>query len=69
MTDEPEPPVNVRLVDADGNEHAVSLAFAGYSTEGVARWYVVDAAPGPWRAMRADTIPARSEIIFPLDLP
>ena len=59
-------PTGVRLVDADGIERPVVVAYVGETHEGIGRWYVIDPSPGPYAAVRVDVMPPRSELILPL---
>lgn len=63
-----ETPVNVRLVDMDGNEYPVQVAFVGHGLDGTAVWEVVDCPPVQWRLMKVDMLPAHTSIRLPVVL-
>lgn len=66
---EPVPPENVRMTMADGTEIPVDCAFVGLDDDGIAIWMVVTDLPlGNVVNMRADLMPARSAIRFPMRL-
>lgn len=61
---DPEPPVNVRLVTDEGVEVPVQCVYDGPDEDGAAQWRVVDAPPGRYVQMRADTIPGCSSVVI-----
>ena len=53
----------------DGREIPVDCAFAGYDPEGIAVWKVITKiGPGTVELLKADTIPPRTAIQFPLKI-
>lgn len=65
---EPPAPEGVVLVDADGNDYPAVVAFAGHGHDGIARWYVLVDAPGPWRGVKIGVLPARCELVVPFEV-
>jgi len=62
----PPHPENVRVVLTDGREIPVECVHAGYEG-GVAVWEVITKVdPGLVAQVRADVLPARTAIRFPL---
>lgn len=63
--EEPEPPVNVRVVRPDGTEIPISTVYAGIDPDGLHVWNSVTritrTAEGPW-GLRADSVPGRTRI-------
>jgi len=63
------PPTNVRLVLADGREVPVECVYAGRNRDGIAVWEVVtDLGAGTVCELKADILPAKTAIRFPMKL-
>lgn len=67
MAELPAPPVNVRLVLADGTVIPLELVYVGHDEQGYARWTnhqpIERPDPGPPAPrIKADCVPARTRI-------
>lgn len=58
----PTPPVNVRLVYADGAQVPVDCVYAGVDDEGLHQWEVVNHRVEMPREMLVEMLPARTSI-------
>lgn len=58
----PDPPVNVRLVYADGTTVPVECTYEGVDGEGIHAWTVINHRSEMPREMLVETLPARTSI-------
>lgn len=58
----PEPPVNVRLVYADGTQVPVECTYAGLNADGVHRWEVINHRSEMPREMLVEMLPPRTSV-------
>lgn len=62
----PEPPVNVRLVYADGTQAPAECTYAGLDDDGVHQWEVINHRPETPREMLVEMLPPRTSVAVSL---